>query len=167
MDRDRELRRLESLVIKMRERIVELHNYNKVMRLLNSISDDKSLEGVLKILTECFSIDGSSLMVKGENGLETIAFYGSHQPVQSLTGKGALFFASVTLTDGKTQAIKTEGGTLLSLPIIHKRIGDLGVLNLFRGYDLSDESFPETDKRLFADIANQIGVTLGRVLFRE
>lgn len=177
MNRDRELRRLESLVLKMRNRVIELHNYNRIMKVLNSISEEKSFERVLKILSEGFKIDGCSLMILGAKGLETIAFYGSHQTVHQIAGKGALFFASMTLTDGKAQTMSTETGVLLSIPI--KGIGTpLGVLNLYKNAELScpesslspnlilgqASGFSETEQRLFTDIATQIGLTLERVL---
>jgi len=92
MDRDKDLKRLEALIIKMRHRIIELRDYNRIMKLLNSISDLRYFEGVLKILCEGFKIDGSSLLVFRSNSLETIAFYGAHSTVYYLAGKGTLFF---------------------------------------------------------------------------
>jgi hypothetical protein len=178
MDKDRELRRLEALILKMRNKVIELNNYNRIMKVLNSVSDDKSFEKILKILSEGFKIDGCSLMILGNKGLETIAFYGSHQTVQPLAGKGALFFVTAVLTDGKAQILSKETGVLLSIPIM-KGIGTpLGVLNLYRDSGLSSAEsrlalnliqgqgtgFSETEQRLFIDIATQIGMTLEKVL---
>ncbi|MEK6690093.1 MAG: GAF domain-containing protein [Nitrospirota bacterium] len=164
MNQYKQLRRLEDLIIKMRGRIIELHNYNRMMKILNSISDEKSFERVLKVLSEGFKIDGCSLMVFGGNKLETVAFYGSHQTAQILTGKGTLFFSDKTLKDVKVQRMRTNAGILLCLPII-KGVGyTLGVLNLYRNSVFSDEAFSETDQRLFNDIANQIGVAIERIL---
>lgn len=174
MNKDRELKRLEELILKMRDRIIDLHKYNRVIKSLNSISDDKSFEAVLKILCEGFMVDGCSLMVLGRNGLETIAFNGTHQVFQILVGKGALFFASTTITDGRPQTMSTEMGVFLSLPIIK---GDpLGVLNLYRSKHQAHKSEPQTflevsfserDQKIFFDIANQIGVSLERIFLGQ
>lgn len=174
MDKNRELKRFESLIIKMRSRIIELHNYNRIMKILNSIPDMKSFERVLKILSEGFKVDGCSLMVLGAKSLETIAFYGGHDIVHHIVGKRALFFASTILTDVKAQTMNTETGVLLSLPIIKGKADPFGVLNLYKTKLLTpnselltfpEASFPETDQRLLADITNQIGITLERFLF--
>ena len=165
MNKDRELRRFETLILRMRKRVVDLHNYNRVMKVLNSITDEKSFEGVLEVLSEGFKIDSSSLMVLREKRLETIAFYGEHPNMHYIAGKEALFFASTALTNGKAQTMKTETGVLLSLPIT-KSIGNVfGVLNLYKYSDLTDKIFTEKDQRLFSDIASQIGVSLERVIF--
>lgn len=167
MDKDRELKRFENLILKMRQKVIELHKYNRVMKFLNSISDDKSFEGLLKILGEIFMVDGCCLMVLGEKGLEITAFYGAHQTIHYIAGKGALFFASTALTDRKAQIMRTETGMLLCLPIIKRTGSPFGVLNLYRDSLLIDEAFLEQDQKLFVDIANQIGVSLERVFLDQ
>lgn len=164
MNQDKKLRRLEELIIKMRGRIIELHNYNRMMKILNSISEEKSFEKVLKVLSEGFKIDGCSLMVSGSNKLETVAFYGPHQTAHILTGKGTLSFSEKTLNDGRVRRMRTDEGILLSLPIIKGAGYSLGVLNLYRDSVFSDDAFSETDQRLFTDIANQIGIAIERIL---
>lgn len=162
----KELKRFEALILRMRSRIIELHNCNRILSLLNSISGDRGFEEVLKLIAKGFKIDGCELSTLSEKGLETVALYG-----ELPKGKMMSLIGLIALNDENSQIMKLESGSLLSLPVL-KGEKPIGVLNLYKTNQLpattqqpeiTEVGFSKMEQRLFKDIAIQIGVALERV----